>query len=129
MPHEDLITKENVIVLAFLLTVMVITIVMVIAAVYTGSYDRLLGGLFGLFEGLYHLLDHLTELLIDAAKTVVMGSFSTIFEASQKAFNAIYRDVSVDKVVVFMGVATMVRQFPWMMEMAVKLLAKPPSSN
>jgi hypothetical protein len=66
------------------------------------------------------------ELLIEGVFTALRSTFYTIFEAGQNAFTAMYRDFSMEKIVVFIGVAVVVNQFPWIMDMVVKLLAKPP---
>ena len=64
--------------------------------------------------------------VVDAVKTTVLGGFYTIYQSFQNALQTVYRDVSMEKIVVFMAVTVLVRQFPWMMEMAVKLLSKSP---
>ena len=56
----------------------------------------------------------------------VGGAFSTVFSAGTMATKRIYADFSINKLVLFVAVAVIVRQFPHIADNVVSMLSKPP---
>jgi len=75
------------------------------------------------FQTMYRIIVDIFE------KAVISGFFSAfqvIIAASVNGASIIYRDFSVEKLVIFVGVAVAMRQFPSIMDMVVKMIGKPP---
>lgn len=105
-----IITSENI--NSIFTTLSVLVIVIVILVVYAPNG---------------HLIkDLLVEIFNIIFIKGIGGAFNSIKLSLESASIKIYNDIPVDRLVLYVAVAVIVRQFPWVMDSIVLMLSKPP---
>jgi hypothetical protein len=74
----------------------------------------------------YLLKDLLIEIFNIVFINWIGGAFNSIKSIIESASIKIYNDVTVDRLVLYVAVAVIVRRFPWVMDSIVRMLSKPP---
>jgi len=118
-----IVTHENVIPLTIIVSILIALIVFIIACAFSSNIQLVMEP-FKLFLEIV-ILKGFFEIVIMKG---LGGTFTVLKESMEIVCAKIYADFSVEKLVIFVSVAVVVRQFPWIADSVVKLLllSKPP---
>ena len=105
-----------------------------LAIAFAEHGDRVLTLIVTIFDRITSLVHSIFEIVfIKVLGEIVIiqgfgGAVTAVMNSGKAAISRVYSDFSVEKVILFVAVAVIVKQFPWVMDRIVSMLVKPPKT-
>ena len=120
-PSSIILKSENIMTLIYIVSVLVTLIILSFAP--NENLKLITDMIFNIAKTITDMLFNIIEMIFVKG---IGGGLFTVYRSLEIVVGKLYVDITVDKLVLFVAVAVIVRQFPWWMDKIVGIMAKPP---